>query len=318
MVTDAITRPVTRQATPGHRPRRRAGRRNNIAGYLFMTPWLLGFAVIVGGPMLVSLYLSFTDYSLLGSPEWIGWDNYVQMFTTDDRFFASLAVTVTYLVVSVPLVQVSALALATILNRGLRGLVIYRTVFYIPSLIGGSVAIAILWRFVFAGDGLLNGLLSVVGVSTSTSWIGTPDSALYTLVVLNVWQFGAAMIIYLAGLRQVPAELYEAATIDGAGTVRRFRSVTLPMLSPVILFNVLMNMVGAFQAFNSAYIISNGTGGPADSTLFYTLYLYQRGFVDFDMGYACALGWILLVVVGLAALTLFRLSRRLVFYGEES
>ena len=318
MATDTIVLPETRRAAAGPGPSRRARNRNNVAGYLFMIPWLLGFVFIVGGPVLVSLYLSFTDYSLLGSPEWIGWDNYVQMFTADDRFFASLQVTVTYLVVSVPLVQVFALALASVLNRGVRGLAIYRTVYYIPSLIGGSVAIAILWRFVFAGDGLLNGLLGAGGLSTARSWIGTPDTALFTLVVLNVWQFGAAMIIYLAGLRQVPAELYEAAMIDGAGRMRRFRSVTLPMLSPVILFNVLMNMVGAFQAFNSAYIISNGTGGPADSTLFYTLYLYQRGFVDFDMGYASALGWFLLVVVGLAALALFRLSRRLVFYGEES
>jgi multiple sugar transport system permease protein len=318
MAIDVIPRPATRRATPGPKPRRRAGSRNNLAGYLFMTPWLLGFVFIVGGPVLVSLYLSFTDYSLLGSPEWVGWDNYVQMFTTDDRFFASLKVTVTYLVVSVPLVQVFALALATILNRGVRGLAIYRTVYYIPSLIGGSVAIAILWRFVFGGDGLLNGFLRVLGVETSTSWIGSPDTALYTLVVLNVWQFGAAMIIYLAGLRQVPDGLHEAAKIDGASAIRRFWHITLPMLSPVILFNVLMNMVGAFQAFNSAYIVSNGTGGPADSTLFYTLYLYQRGFVDFDMGYASALGWFLLVVVGLAALGLFGLSRRLVFYAEES
>ena len=316
MAIDTALRPVTRPAPPVTRRRRR--NRNNAAGYLFMTPWLLGFVFIIGGPVLVSLYLSFTDYSLLGTPQWIGWDNYAQMFTADDQFYSSLKVTLTYLVVSVPLVQAFALALATILNRGVRGLAIYRTVYYIPSLIGGSVAIAILWRFVFGANGLLNGLLSALGVAASTSWIGTPDTALYTLVVLNVWQFGAAMIIYLAGLRQVPVDLHEAARLDGAGAVRRYVSITLPLLSPVILFNVLMNMVGAFQAFNSAYIISDGTGGPADSTLFYTLYLYQRGFVDFDMGYASALGWLLLVVVGLAALALFRLSRRLVFYGDQS
>lgn len=300
------------------RRRARAATRDNLAGYLFMTPWLLGFVFIVGGPVLVSLYLSFTDYNLLGSPSWVGWDNYVQMFTVDDRFRASLRVTLTYLVVSVPLVQVFALMLATVLNKGVRGLAFYRTVYYIPSLIGGSVAIAILWRFVFGADGLLNGLLKAVGIDASTSWIGSPGTALYTLVVLNVWQFGAAMIIYLAGLKQVPVQLHEAAMLDGAGPVRRFVAVTLPILSPVILFNVLMNMVGAFQAFNSAYIVSNGTGGPADSTLFYTLYLYQRGFVDFDMGYASALGWFLLVLVGAAALLLFGLSRRFVFYGEES
>ncbi|HEU4331964.1 MAG TPA: sugar ABC transporter permease [Lapillicoccus sp.] len=298
-------------------PRRRVGSRNNLAGYLFMTPWLLGFVFIVGGPVVISLYLSLTDYSLLGSPRFIGLKNYQQMFTADPRFLKSLSVTVTYLVVSVPLVQVFALFLATILNRKLRGLTIYRTVYYIPSLIGGSVAIAILWRFIFSGDGLLNNVLGVFGIETDYSWIGSPNTALYTLVALNVWQFGAAMIIYLAGLKQVPVELYEAAMLDGAGTVRRFISITLPMLSPVIFFNVLMNMVAAFQAFNSAYIVSNGTGGPADSTLFYTLYLYQRGFVDFDMGYASALGWFLLVVVGILAAGLFTLSRRLVYYGDE-
>ena len=282
-----------------------------------MTPWLLGFVFIVGGPVVISLYLSLTDYSLLGSPRFIGLKNYQQMFTADPRFLKSLSVTVTYLVVSVPLVQVFALFLATILNRKLRGLTIYRTVYYIPSLIGGSVAIAILWRFIFSGDGLLNNVLGVFGIETDYSWIGSPNTALYTLVALNVWQFGAAMIIYLAGLKQVPVELYEAAMLDGAGTVRRFISITLPMLSPVIFFNVLMNMVAAFQAFNSAYIVSNGTGGPADSTLFYTLYLYQRGFVDFDMGYASALGWFLLVVVGILAAGLFTLSRRLVYYGDE-
>jgi multiple sugar transport system permease protein len=292
--------------------------RENLAGYAFMTPWLLGFIVIVGGPVLASLYLSFTDYSVLGSPDWVGTANYERMFTDDGRFWAALRVTSIYLFVSVPLVQVFALSLAIALNQGIRGLTIYRAVFYIPSLIGGSVAIAILWRFVFQGDGLLNNVLGVAGVDTSFSWIGTPSTALSTLIILNVWQFGAAMIIYLAGLRQVPVSLYEAATVDGAGWWRKFFSITLPMLSPVILFNLLMNIVAAFQAFNTAYVVSNGTGGPADSTLFFTLYLYQRGFVDFDMGYASALGWVLLVVSAAVAALLFGLSRKLVFYGDES
>lgn len=203
------------------------------------------------------------------------------------------------------------------LVRGIRGLGAYRAMFYVPSLIGGSVAIAILWRFLFQGNGLLNNLLTAAGLPTDYSWIGMPETALSTLVILNVWQFGAAMIIYLAGLKQIPTELYEAATVDGAGTMRKFWSITLPLLSPVIFFNLLMNVVAAFQAFNTAYIVSNGTGGPAGSTLFYTLYLYQRGFVDFDMGYASALGWVLLVIVGALAAGLFALSRRVVFYGDE-
>jgi pectin-derived oligosaccharide transport system permease protein len=315
-VTATLQCPPERAAAPvRNRPLQR---RENLAGYLFLSPWLLGFVLIVGGPVLVSLYLSFTDYSVLGSPEWIGTENYQEMPTRDPRFWTSLSVTLTYLAASVPLVQVVALTLAVALNRGIRGLAIYRAIFYIPSLIGGSVAIAILWTAVFAGDGLLNGVLAAVGIRTDYSWIGTPDTALATLVVLNVWQFGAAMIIYLAGLRQIPVELYEAATVDGAGPARRFVHITLPMLSPVIFFNVLMNVVGAFQAFNTAYIVSNGTGGPADATLFYTLYLYQRGFVDFDMGYASALGWVLLLVVAAAVAALFAVSRRLVFYGDSA
>lgn len=302
-------------SSPGSGRARR--RRENMVGYAFMTPWLLGFVFIIGGPVIVSLYLSFTDYAVIGKTHWVGAENYVRMFTSDPRFWASLRVTLIYLLVSVPLVQVFALFLANVLNRGIRGLPFYRAVFYVPSLIGGSVAIAILWRFIFEGDGLLNGLLGAIGITVDHSWIGTPSTALSTLIILNIWQFGAAMIIYLAGLKNIPMELYEAARVDGAGTWRQFRSITLPMLSPVIFFNVLMNVVAAFQAFNSAYVVSNGSGGPADSTLFYTLYLYQRGFVDFDMGYASALGWILLIISGAVAALLFTLSRRVVFYGDE-
>lgn len=282
-----------------------------------MTPWILGFLVIVAGPMVASLVLSFTDFSMLGAPSFTGVENYRRMFLEDPIFWTSLRVTLTYLVVSVPLVQVFALLLAVALNRGIRGLPVYRSVFYVPSLIGGSVAIAILWRFVFQDDGLLNSSLERIGIGTRFSWIGEPDTALLTLIVLNVWQFGAAMIIYMAGLRNIPGDVYEAATMDGAGPVRRFVDVTLPLLSPIIFFNVLMNVVSAFQAFNTAYIVSNGTGGPADSTLFYTLYLYQRGFVDFEMGYASALGWVLLLLVGATAAALFALSRRFVFYGDH-
>lgn len=317
-MTTTIERTVAPAPPPAPSQRGRARRRReNIAGYAFMTPWLLGFVLIIGGPVIVSLYLSFTDYAVLGDTEWIGTENYERMFTSDPRFWAALRVTLIYLLVSVPLVQIFALFLATMLNRGIRGLPAYRALFYVPSLIGGSVAIAILWRFIFEGDGLLNGLLGLIGVDTEYSWIGTPSTALSTLIVLNIWQFGAAMIIYLAGLKNIPGELYEAAQIDGAGPVRQFRAITLPMLSPVILFNVLMNVVAAFQAFNSAYVVSNGTGGPADSTLFYTLYLYQRGFVDFDMGYASALGWVLLIISGAVAALLFTLSRRVVYYGDE-
>jgi multiple sugar transport system permease protein len=303
--------------SPGVQRTAERRRRENLAGYAFMTPWILGFVLIIGGPVLASLALSFTDFSVLGAPEFNGVDNYVRMFTQDPRFWQSLSVTLTYLAVSVPLVQVFALMLAVSLNKGIRGLAVYRAVFYVPSLIGGSVAIAILWRFLFQDDGLLNSTLGAVGLQTAFSWIGEPSTALGTLIVLNIWQFGAAMIIYLAGLRNIPQETYEAATMDGAGPVRKLIEITLPLLSPIIFFNVLMNVVSAFQAFNTAYIVSNGTGGPADSTLFYTLYLYQRGFVDFEMGYASALGWVLLIISGAVAALLFGLSRRVVYYGDE-
>jgi multiple sugar transport system permease protein len=304
---------------PDDPPPRRSPRfrRDDVAGYLFLTPWLLGLVLIVGGPILASLYLSFTDYSILGVPRLSGLDNYVRMLTDDPRFWTSLGVTMVYLFTSVPCVVVFALLLALVLDRGVRGLPVYRAVFYLPSLIGGSVAIAILWRSVFGEDGLFNAGLGLIGIDSDFSWIGTPDTALGTLVALNVWQFGAPMLIFLAGLRQVPAELLEAARIDGAGAVRRFFSVTLPMLSPIIFFNVLMSTVNAFQAFNTAYIVSNGTGGPANSTLFFTLYLYQRGFTNFEMGYASALGWALLVVAAGVTALLFLASRRFVFYGDR-
>jgi multiple sugar transport system permease protein len=318
-MTIQLDRPPTAPPAPPTRKRPARFRRGeNLAGYLFMTPWIIGFVVIIAGPVIASLYFSFTDYQVFGEPKWVGLDNYEEMFTSDRRFWQSLAVTFTYLLVSVPLVQVFALLLASSLNKGLRGLSAYRALFYVPSLIGGSVAIAILWRFLFQGNGLLNNALGSIGIDTNYSWIGEPDTALSTLIILNVWQFGAAMIIYLAGLRQIPAEMHEAATMDGAGRFRQFFSITLPLLSPIIFFNVLMNVVGAFQAFNTAYIVSNGTGGPADSTLFYTLYLYQKGFVDFEMGYASALGWVLLILVAVSAAGLFLASRRLVHYGDES
>jgi multiple sugar transport system permease protein len=295
---------------------RKPKRRDNIAGYTFLSPWFIGLILIVAGPLLASLYLSFTDYSAFGRPKWVGLENYITAFTADPRMWASAQVTLTYVAVSVPVVLVFSLLLATALNKGLKFLAGYRAIFYLPSLIGGSVAIALLWRRVFGADGLVNSALGWLGVDQDTSWIGSPSSALSTLIILHVWQFGASMVIFLAGLRQVPESLYEAARLDGAGRVRQFISVTLPMISPIILFNVLMNTIHAFQAFNSAYIISAGSGGPADSTLFFTLYLYQRGFVNFEFGYASALGWILILGIAAAVAGLFAMSRKLVHYGD--
>src|SRR5690606_41084434 len=205
--------------------------------------------------------------------------------------------------------------LALVLDKGLRGLAIYRSAYYLPSLLGGSVAVAVLWRQVFGHDGLINQFLAIFGVEGS-SWLQNPDTALGTLIVLNVWTFGSPMVIFLAGLRQVPEEYYEAARVDGASVVRQFRSITLPLLTSIVFFNLILQTIGAFQAFTQAHIVSGGTGGPSDSTLFYTLYIYQKAFVSFDMGYASALAWVLLVVIGIIAAIHFTLSRYWVFYGD--
>ena len=295
--------------------RRRGQLSDNAYGYLFLTPWLIGLVVFLAGPTLVSLYLSFTDYNLLLSPDWIGLGNYREMFTQDTRYLASLKVTFTYVALAVPLNMVFALAIAMLLNNKVKGIGLYRSVYYVPSLLGGSVAIAILWRRIFGDGGLVSGFLELFGVHGS-SWVSDPDRALWTLVLLHVWQFGSPMIIFLAGLKQIPPELYEAAAVDGAGPWRRFASVTVPMLTPVIFFNLILQIINAFQAFTPSFVVSSGTGGPADSTLFYTLYLYIRGFANFDMGYASAMGWVLLCIIAVFTALAFASSKFWVFYED--
>lgn len=291
--------------------------REGIIGYIFLLPWLTGFICITLGPILASLALSFTDFS--GSFErmnWIGIKNYVRMFTADRAFWGSLKITIQYVFVSVPLLLIFALAVAVTLNRGLRMLAIYRTIFYLPSLIGTSVAIAVLWRYVFGEHGLVNHALAFFGIE-GFSYIGDPRTALGTIIVLNVWTFGAPMVIFLAGLRQIPSELYEAATIDGARTWRKFWHITLPSLSPLVLFNGVLSMIGGFQAFTQVYVVSDGTGGPAGSTLFYTLLLYQRAFTQLQLGYASAMAWVLLLLIAAITVLFFLSARYWVHYGDE-
>ncbi|GAA1763304.1 MULTISPECIES: sugar ABC transporter permease [Streptomonospora] len=291
-----------------------AERGDNRAALVFLAPWFVGLALITVGPITASLYLSFTDYSLLDAPEWTGLENYRAM-AEDPRLFTSLRVTFTYVFVSVPLQLAAALGLALFLDRGLRGLPIYRSVFYLPSLLGASVAVAILWRRIFGNTGLINQLLALFGID-GPGWIAHPDYALGTLIVFNVWTFGSPMVIFLAGLRQIPRHLYEASAIDGAGKLRRFRSVTVPLLTPIIFFNLVLQTIFAFQAFTQAFVVSGGTGGPIDSTLFYTLYLYEEGFANLHMGYASAMAWLLLVIVaGLTAVN-FLVSKYWVFYDD--
>jgi multiple sugar transport system permease protein len=224
-------------------------------------------------------------------------------------------VTFTYVFVSVPLQLALALGLAMLLDKGIRGLSIYRSVYYLPSLLGSSVAIAILWKRIFGADGLFNQFLALFGIQ-GQAWISDPDTALGTLITLNVWTFGAPMVIFLAGLRQIPAMYYEAASVDGAGRWRKFRSITLPLLSPIIFFNLVLQIIHAFQSFTQAFIVSGGSGGPADSTMFYTLYLYQKGFGQLQMGYASAMAWVLLVIIAIFTGINFYFSKRWVFYDD--
>jgi len=292
-------------------------RRTQGAAYLFLSPWIIGATLLTVGPMAASLYLSLTDYDLFDPPKWVGLDNYLVMFTRDDRFWAAVSTTARYVLLSVPLKLVLALAVALLLNRPRRGGGLYRSAFYAPSLLGASVSLALVWRAMFASGGTVDRLLAAVGIDTG-GWVDQPQYALFALVALAAWQFGAPMVIFLAGLKQIPRELYEAAAIDGASPVRRLVSVTLPMLSPVILFNLVLETIHAFQAFTGAFVVSGGRGGPSDSTLLYTLYLYQRGFTDFRMGYASAMAWVLLVVVAGVTVLLFRGARGWVFYaGDE-
>ncbi len=288
----------------------------NRAAHLFLLPWFVGLIAITLGPVLVSLYLSFTRYNILKPPRWVSLENYIYMFTEDPDFWPAVKVTFFYVGWDVPLVLVMSLAVAAVLNRGLSGLAIYRSIFYIPSLIGSSVAIGLLWRQVFGSEGIFNDFLALFGVP-GTSWVTTPSTAPWTLVSLGVWTFGAPMVIFLAALRQIPTSLYEAASIDGASAITKFRRITLPLLTPVIFFNVVLTMIHAFQAFTQSFVVSNGTGGPADSTLLYTLYLYQRAFVHLDMGYASAMAWLLLVVIAVFTALLFWSARYWVYYGND-
>ncbi|WP_114560976.1 carbohydrate ABC transporter permease [Desertihabitans aurantiacus] len=298
-------------------PRRGRGRTQLLPALAFLTPWLVGMVLFTFGPMLYSLYLSFTRYDLLSNPEWVGLQNYALM-GSDPRFWKSVGVTLTYVVVFVPLLQVVSMLVALLLNSRLRFLTGYRALFYLPSLMGASVAVAALWRQVFGADGLVNAVLGLVGIENVGSWVGDPARALGTIITLNLWAFGSTMIIFLAGLRQVPRELLEAAEVDGASKIRRFFSITLPMMTPLVFFNVLMGTINAFQSFTGAYVVSGGSGGPVDSTLFYTLYLYERGFTQLQMGYASAMAWVLLLVLAVVTGIFFRSSRYWVHYGDES
>ncbi|MFF8486521.1 carbohydrate ABC transporter permease [Streptomyces antibioticus] len=314
LVKEAPARPAGKRRPAAPAAGRRGRRRENLAGYLFMSPWIAGFLLLTAGPMIASLYYAFTSYNLFTPPKWVGLDNFTTMFQ-DPRWQKSVEVTLTYVVVATPLKLLLALGVALLLAQRRRGQGLYRAAFYMPSLIGASVSVGFVWRALFSDDAIVDRGQKILGVDVG-GWIGNPDYVLYALVALSIWQFGAPMVIFLAGLKQVPRELYEAAEVDGAGPVRRFWNITLPTISPVLFFNVLLESIHAFQVFGSAYVVSDTRCGPADATLVYTCYLYQKGFKEAQMGFASAMAWTLVVAVGLVTAVLFWSQKKWVHYEE--
>jgi multiple sugar transport system permease protein len=285
--------------------------RRNLPGYLFILPWLIGLIVFTLGPFIASLYLSFTDWRILGAPRWVGLDNYERILTADPLFRKTLGNTVYYAIFHVIGVNVVALALAQLLNQKLRGFVLFRTLFYLPTVTSG-VATALVFSLMFNGNtGIINAALRIFGIR-GPNWLFSETWTMPALITISIWDLGVPMLIYLAALQNVPVELNEAALIDGANRWQRFRSVLLPLISPTIFFNVMVSVIGSFKVFTLAKVITEG--GPANSTLFYVLYLYRQAFESLRMGYATALGWILfLIIFALSALQIYA-SRRWVYY----
>ncbi len=286
---------------------------NRFAGLYYISPWILGFFVLTLYPFIMSLYYSFTDYSMIKEPSFIGLKNYIELFTNDPIFYQSIKITFLYVLIAVPGKLIIALIVAMLLNRNMKGIGIYRTIYYLPSILGGSVAVAVLWRFLFTKEGLVNGFLSFFHI-TPLNWLGDPRLALFTISLLPIWEFGSSMVLFLAGLKQVPKELHEASKVDGAGKIRTFFSVTLPLLTPIILFNLVMQMINAFQQFTSAFVITDG--GPMKSTYLYGLMLYDNAFQFFKMGYASAQSWILFLIIMTFTVILFKTSNQWTHYED--
>jgi multiple sugar transport system permease protein len=286
------------------------------AAYLFLTPWLIGLVVFVIGPIVASLFISMTDWNLLNPPKWIGLDNYTKMFGDRD-FYNSLGVTLRYVALSVPIYMIVGLAVALLLNQKLRGMYVFRTILFMPSVIAGT-AMAVLWSMLLNPDvGIVNQVLTSLGVAEPPRWLASRDWAVPAVVLMGLWGIGGGVIIYLAGLQNIPPHLYEAAAIDGASPLQKFWHVTLPMLTPTLFFQLITGLVGAFQVFDVAYVLS-GQGARASALLFYLLNVYNEGFRSARFGYASALAWVLVIVAAVSIVILFRTSERWVYYEGES
>lgn len=294
---------MTKKAAAAKRPRLDAETK---AGLAFTSPFIIGFLLFMIVPMMISLYYSLCDYNILSAPVFVGLKNYIKMFS-DEVFFKTIGVTFFYALISVPLRLAFALLVAMLLLNSSRLTAFYRAAYYLPSIIGGSVAVSILWKRMFAIDGVINKVLAVFGMKDPVSWLGDKNTAIWTLILLAVWQFGSSMLIFLSSLKQIPPSLYEAASIDGAGKFRQFFKITLPLLTPTIFFNLVMQMINGFLAFTQCYIITQGK--PMKSTLFYTVYMYQQSFEYYNTGYGAALAWVMLLIVGLITAVLFATKR---------
>ena len=290
---------------------------DNLTGYVFISPWLIGFIAFMLVPLIVSLYYSFTEYDMLSPAKWIGIKNYINILSDDDTFWSSLKTTFFYTFVAIPFRLIFALLLAVLFSQKRKFLGVYRATYYLPSIIGGSVAVALIWRQLFSSRGALNSFLSLLlGIDYGKSWIGSPDTAIWTIILLAAWQFGSPMLIFVAGLKQIPITLYEAAIIDGSNWWYKFFKITLPMLSPVIFFNLVVQLINGFMMFTEAFIVTGG--GPFNKTLVYVLYVFRRCFTYYEMGYGCALSWILLIMVGIVTLIIFKSSKYWVYYESRS
>lgn len=293
--------------------RRRIIDKQSYSGIIYILPWLAGFIAFQLYPLLASLYYSFTNFNMLGTPKFIGLKNYIDIFTSDTTFLSSVKATLLYVMAVVPGKLVFALLMALLLNIKLRFINIYRTVYYLPSILGGSVAVSILWHFLFMKEGTVNLLLGIIGIPP-IGWLSNPNIAIFTLGGLQIWQFGVPMVLFIAALKQVPAELYESAKVEGSSRIHSFFFITLPFLTPIILFNLVMQTNSAFQEFTAAFIVTNG--GPLYSTYLYAMNLYEQAFKFYKMGYASALSWLLFIVIFAFTLILFKTSRLWVFYGD--
>lgn len=282
-------------------------------GLLFISPWIAGFLWFQLYPLLLSFYYSLTDSGAVRMGKFVGIENYVKIFTRDRDFWPSMRVTFIYALMAVPAKLTVAFLVALALNQKRRVMNVYRTVYYLPSILGASVTISILWRFLFMREGIVNRALGFFGVP-AVDWLGSPDVAIYTISLLVVWQFGSSMVLFLAGLKQIPGDLYDAAAVDGAGSVRVLFNVTLPLITPILFFNLVMQTIGALQEFTAAFVITNG--GPLKSTYLIGLKIYDEAFQEMDMGYASALSWVLFVVILLITLLIFRTARSWVHYED--